>query len=171
MYSFEYYDEANVREIGIAFDVDKKHDSLSWIRDAQWTYYPADHIGRVEGTARAFRNGKIIADNPFVTPDRPWYLDATPEGTNDFRGTKRNIYSYSLKSRIGTGLLIKAEGDQHARVYMDENYIRLQIADYSNMGDQIFRWWDEGRKLKKGDFLTGKLNLIIFNYMQGKILQ
>ena len=160
-YSFEYQMEVDVREIGIAFDINKNHDRLSWIRNAQWTYYPVDHIGRAEGSALAFRDNKHIADNPFVEPDWPWFLDATPEGTNDFRSTKRNISSFSLNSKQGTGLSIIAHGNQHARAYVAKNRIRLQVADYSNMGDQIFRWWDEGKKLTKGDRLNGIVSMVM----------
>ena len=161
VYSFEYQEETDVREIGIAFDIDKKHDHLSWVRDARWTCYPADHIGRAKGSARAFRDNHKIADNPFVEPEWAWSLDATPEGTNDFRSTKRNIFSFSLNSEHGAGLGVLAKGNQHARAYVDKNLIRLQVADYSNMGDQIFRWWDEGKRLKRGEFLNGKVKLVI----------
>jgi beta-galactosidase len=94
-----------------------------------------------------------------MEPDWAWSLDATPEGTNDFRSTKRNISTFSLNSKQGTGLSILAKGNQHARAYVDKDWIRLQVADYSNMGDQIFRWWDEGKNLVKGDILSGKVKI------------
>ena len=42
-----------VREIGLDFELPLSFDKLSWDRNAEYSYYPADHIGRPLGEAVA----------------------------------------------------------------------------------------------------------------------
>ena len=58
-------------------------------------------------------------------------------------------------------MCIRSDGDQHARAYVDKDQIKVLIKDYSNMGDQIFRWWEEGKKLSEGDKIIGKVKLAL----------
>ena len=106
------------REVGITYQLTQDIDHLTWQRQAQWSAYPDDHIGRGRGTAAKTRPGP--ADTYRVAPSWPWsqdqrdyYLFGSSSGlhwTNDFRSTKANIYSGA--ATIGSaGAGARAESD------------------------------------------------------------
>ena len=52
-YRLEMLKAVNPRQWGVVFTLPRTFDTLTWARDAQWSWYPDDHIGRPTGTARA----------------------------------------------------------------------------------------------------------------------
>lgn len=122
------------RQMGIVFDLPKSFDTLSWHRKALWSVYPEDHIGRAEGQAKAFRDGDWPIIKPHTEPPWPWSLDGNGLGTNDFRSTKRNIIRACLKDTNGYGVLVRSDGRQSTRCYVDGERIRLLVAGHSTGG-------------------------------------
>jgi hypothetical protein len=160
--SFEYTgEELNAREIGLRFSVPKECDVLEWDRRAEWGVYPADHIGRPRGTAQAFfpRN-----DNA-VPPKGPWSEDPSPMGSNDFRGTKRNIHWAAIHYLAGPGVIVESNGRQHVRAFVETDRISIHVNDW--FGGTNVGWWEwihnygQGKAVRKGDRLTAEAHLRI----------
>jgi hypothetical protein len=49
--------QCDPRQIGVVFRLPRECDTLTWHRNAKWSAYPDDHIGRAQGTATAFVKG------------------------------------------------------------------------------------------------------------------
>jgi len=161
-YRFTLNGNVNPRQMGIVFDLPKICDNLAWKRNAQWTVYPEDHIGRVEGQAKVFRDAKWPTIKPHTKPPWPWPLDSNALGTNDFRSTKRNIIWASLKDTNGYGILVRSAGTQSTRSFVDGGRIRLVVAGYSTGGADLFfasHLANERRPLKKGGVLEDTVHL------------
>lgn len=153
--------ERKAREIGLSFSVPRQCDILSWVRNADWSVYPDDHIGRPIGTATAFAK-----HDESVPPKWPWSQDNSPMGSNDFRSTKRNIQFASISYASGIGASIWSNGNQNLRAMVDTDRIVINVSDWfggTNVG------WGEwttnygpGKTIHPGDKLesTIQLNLV-----------
>jgi hypothetical protein len=162
-YEFTSTGKLNPRQLGIVFDVADVCDTLTWNRNAIWTTYPDDHIGRPAGSAKAFVGTEISASaGPRIAPDWPWSHDCNKMGTNDFRGTKQNIYWASLTASDESGLLIRSDGTQSTRAWVENDRIRLLVADYINAGaERFFRSHAavEDKPLNTADIIKGRTKL------------
>ena len=162
-YSFEYKTDVSPREIGIVFDVAKDFDTLTWKRKGVWTSYPDSHIGRNQGQAKAFRGDDWPEIKKHTAPPWPWALDSTPQGTNDFRSSKRNIIWAKLHDQKGVGLKVESDGRQTTRSYVDTDSIRLLVAYYSNDSTEPYcRYRPPGVlqiKLSTGSVVTDSVKL------------
>ena len=155
-------DPPRYRQMGIVFDLPKSFDTLSWQRNALWTVYPEDHIGRPTGQAGAFRDAKWPTIKPHTKPPWPWYLDSNALGTNDFRSTKRNIIWASLKNNDGYGIFIRSNNKQSTRSYLEGDRIRLLVASHSTGGRDGLSFGhlaNEQKTLEKGSVLQGTVLL------------
>ena len=131
-----------VRQIGMVFYVPRQFDTLSWKRKAQWSVYPADHIGRAEGEARAMpdpslagKEGRWMETAYREKPTWPWQADVNELGTRDFRATRRAIWRASLQSPSGDALTIFSDGSHHhTRAFLDGDRIGLLVAWFSGPG-------------------------------------
>jgi hypothetical protein len=109
---------AGYSAVGISYQLTQDIDTLSWQRDAQWSAYPADHIGRGDGVATKTRPGPT--DTYRVAPPWPWSedmryyyyfgMDSALHWTNDFRSTKENIY-FGAATIAANGPGLRAESD------------------------------------------------------------
>ena len=162
-YRFTMKHNVNPRQVGLVFDVPRSWNTISWQRNAPYTVYPADHIGRPAGTARAFgKKDRYEAVNLREQPTWPWSEDATEGGTQDFRSTKENIFWYQLADAGGHGVKVLSNGKQHVRAWVDGDKVRLLVADYSNAGAEgFFRMQAsaEDRPLKAGAEISGTVRL------------
>jgi hypothetical protein len=162
-YDFVCLEEINPRQVGVVFDVPKACDTLAWVRDGQWTFYPAHHIGRRVGRTRAFEGVHLCGPaGPRVRPHWPWLKDGNELGSNDFRSTKESIRHASLTAPGGHGVKILSDGSQHARAWMEGEKVRLLVADYTNPGaERFFRVHAQplDRPLKRGDQIAGRVML------------
>jgi hypothetical protein len=164
-YSFTCDRDVNPRQVGVVFDLPRSFDTLTWKRKGLWSFYPADHIGRTRGTARAFPPNVDICSQvgPKREPSWPWKDDTTQNGSNDFRSTKANILSACLRAGDGAGAVeVVSDGTQHVRAWVDGAQVRLLVANYSNAGAEKFfaRHASVGyAPLKKGDKVEGKVRL------------
>jgi hypothetical protein len=168
-YDFTVTQAVDPRQIGLVFDVPRAWDALMWERNAQWSGYPDDHIGRPHGLAMAFYpdGAKVGQAGPRTAPTWPWSHDANDLGSNDFRATRFNV---SLAMLLGPSHGGMAEGlgmqcadaHQHVRCWVDGDRIRMLVADYANEGAAPF--FNEHtiphRKLATGDHVTGTVTLM-----------
>jgi hypothetical protein len=103
--------------VGIAYLLPNSVSTLAWDRQALWSVYPDNHIGRPKGVAP--RTATHAARLRYrEEPSWPWQLDMSDpflfgkdssplSATNDFRSLKQNVWSASC---------ILADGKTRARV-------------------------------------------------------
>jgi hypothetical protein len=151
-------DKLLVREAGLVLSTPKDCDCLRWQRQAEWSVYPQDHIGRPLGETRAF------ADHSDQLPPRwPWSEDNSPMGCNNFRSTKRHIRWASLSYPHGPGIWAESDGTQHVRAEVESDRIAFHINDW--FGGTHVGWWEwisnygEGKTLNPGDTIKSTLRL------------
>lgn len=158
-YEFKYNGpDVWVREIGLDFELPLSFDKLNWDRNAEFSYYPDDHIGRPIGEAVAH---PAVAQTAPPT-NRPYSLDDHVWGSNDFRSTKRHIYNASLTDKDGLGVQVFSDGSQHVRATVCVHAINFKVLDfYGGTGYTYHGGWHfgPGRLVKSGEVLKGTVHL------------
>jgi beta-galactosidase len=153
-------DKLLVREAGLVVSTPRECDCLRWQRQAEWSVYPQDHIGRPLGETRAF-----ATHSDQLPPRWPWSADNSPMGCNDFRSTKRHIRWASLSYPRGPGIWVESDGTQHVRAEVQSDRIACHINDW--FGGTHVGWWEwisnygEGKTINPGDTIksTARLRL------------
>ena len=149
--------QVGVREIGLLWQFPTDCRELQWRRLGQWTEYPPDHIGCLEG--RTPSPGYI--NSGLGGGREPWSLDVDKRGFNDFRSTKYNIIEAAVTNRDGTGLRVMSDGRQSVRAtVMPDGKVTLRVNDFANGGGEQFlsgQYARDQRTLKPGDVLTGSV--------------
>jgi hypothetical protein len=150
--------EVAVREVGLRFAVPLWMDTLTWNRHADWSIYPEDHIGRVQGRVRPHSQTPRV-----VPPSNPCSQDDSPMGCDDFRSTKRNIEYASITDLSGSGLFISSNGNQHLRACVETDRIAIHVNDWfggsAAAADEEWSPYGKGRVLKPHEHLQGALLL------------
>jgi hypothetical protein len=160
--------DIHAREIGLRFSVPRGCEELTWSRDAEWSVYPSDHIGRPEGTALAFaRHGES------VPPDWPWSEDNSPMGTNDFRSTKRNIHYAKIGYPDGPAISVAGGGVKSFRASVETDRISAYVSDWfggTNVGwGEWVSNYGTGKLIKTGDVLRSSLTIRIASSPEGRV--
>jgi beta-galactosidase len=153
-----------VRELGLEFDLPLSFGKLEWERQAEYTSYPDDYIGRPRGVALAHP-----AVPQTVPPgDRPFALDDHAWGSNDFRSSKRGVYWASL-SGPGGAVKVVSDGTQTVRCAVTPHEVRLNVLDFYGGSGGPKEWsvvgfqYGAGRLIKKGETVKGTVRLKIKN--------
>jgi beta-galactosidase len=159
--SFKYSGEKLlVREMGLAFSVPRDCDLLRWERQAEWSVYPDDHIGRPLGEARAF-----VAHPEQLPPSWSWAADNSPMGCNDFRSTKRHVYSASIGYPNGPGVWVESDGSQHVRAMVESDRVSIHVNDwYGGTHTGLWEWtsnYGEGKAVLPGQTIDSTVRLRI----------
>lgn len=135
-----------IRQIGIGFNLPKTFTTLNWKRKGLWSAYPADHIGRNQGSAQAFypetESDYLIKRN---IPRHGFNRDGNAFGSNDFRSTKANLIEGCLIAKKGDTIHIESNGKQHLRAWVLPNSIAFLIAQYSDSGNEFYLNYDANR--------------------------
>lgn len=127
------------RQVGMVYYLSRDFDTLAWKRRAPWSVYPADHIGRPIGIASAKPSDAAHIFHLTAAPAGPWSQDSTTLGSADFRSSKVNILDASLSDqRYDLGLVVKSNGSQTARAFVDGNRIGWLIAGINAGGSESF---------------------------------
>lgn len=156
-----------VREIGLEFELPLDFDKLSWDRNAEYSYYPDDHIGRPQGEAVAHP----AVPQTIPAGDRPFGLDDHVLGCNDFRSTKRHIYTARLTNKAGQGVEVFSDGSQHVRAALGMYDVSLKVLDYYGGAGWTARgcWhYGPGRLIKTGEVLKGTVRLKLLGNVAGR---
>jgi len=159
-YRFSANVKANPRQWGMVFFAPKSFGTLAWQRAAQWSFYPADHLGRATGSAIAHL---ATGNQPYAThpPKLTWPQDATVLGGNDFSSTKVAIHAASLAGRSGR-LRVISDGHQSVRAFLAGDHAGLLVTGFhTGGGDGFFATHlaAERRPLKPGAPLADTIQL------------
>lgn len=92
-------ENADIQELGWAFEMPGAFDHFSWKREAPWSYYPSTYIGRSEGTA--LPDSAKVNNTKLARPD-----------AFDFNSTKYDCDWASLTDARGHGLRVEFTADQ-----------------------------------------------------------
>jgi len=164
-YRLEILAEVNPRQWGLVFTLPREFDTLRWAREAGWSWYPDDHIGRPAGSARADPVARRTVEEPRVPMSTPWSRDGNALGTNDFRSTKARVREASLSASDGrTWQLVSADASQSVRAWVDGDRVRVLVAGFNTGGyDQFFatHYGAERRPLKKGDVIAASFRIVM----------
>lgn len=163
-YIFNSLIDVNPRQWGIVFESPKDFDRTFWRRDGIWTVYPEDHISRPSGEARLFYPGLPSAINPRIEPAWSWSMDFNELGSADFRSTRRNIFLAGLKDADNSQVIVKSDGLQSWRSWLEKDKIRFLIADFVSPGYEMFlgSYYAPYRKpVKAGDTISGSVTIRI----------
>jgi len=159
-YDFASNISENPRQWGMVFFTPKDFETLHWNRKAQWSFYPADDIGRPIGTAIA----RVASNNaPYAThsPGHTWSQDATELGGNDFSSTKVAIHKASLAAG-SVALQVVSDGHQSIRAFIADDQAGLLVTGFhTGGGDGFFgaHFAAERRPLKPGSRLADMIQL------------
>ena len=152
-YRFEWTGHnADVQELGWAFDLPANCDHFSWDRAARWTVYPAYHIGRPTGTA--------TPDSMNVPLTRMDRADAF-----DFNSTKYDCNWASLTTRTGTGLRVEFDPQQrfHCRGGVGNGgngyvlFVNQQVSPPDDISKNVVS--DFYMTLKAGETIEGRFRV------------
>jgi len=164
-YRLDVLADADPRQWGLVFTLPLEFDTLRWVRDAQWSWYPDDHIGRPIGSAHADAVARRVIEEPGKAMTGPWALDANALGTNDFRSTRGHIREASLSARDGRAFqVVSSDASQSVRAWVDGDRIRLLVAGFNTGGNDHFfdtHYAAERRPLKKGATISSSFRLVL----------
>ena len=164
-YRLEVLADVNPRQWGLVFTLPRAFDTLRWTREAQWGWYPDDHIGRPIGTARADPVARRLVEEPRAAMTGPWSQDANALGTNDFRSTKAQIREASLMALDGrTFQVVSLDASQAVRAWVEGDRIRVLVAGFNTGGhDQFFatHYAAERRPLTKGAAIASTFRIVL----------
>ncbi len=149
--------EFHAKEIGMRFSVPRPCEELEWDRVAEYSVYPADHIGRQHGDTLA-----MSPQSPKWPPTWSWSMDNSPLGSNDFRSTKRHINWASLRYPNGPGVCLISDGKQCARAMVDGDRIEMQVSDWYGGSNSRGEWienYGDGKPIKSGDVIESSVHL------------
>lgn len=152
--------ETRPRQYGMLLQLPKQMEIVNWKRKGDFTVYPEYDIARLEGTARLNANKLYEVEAWGETPRGAWKDDANVLGSVDFRSTKTQFLQASLTDGTGNGITVYSNGTQAWRSWLQDGYIQLLIADYSNSGSERFYgtpFTQDRIVLKKDDTVTGKI--------------
>jgi hypothetical protein len=127
---------AEIREAGIYFSFGDMFDSLSWKRDAFWSWYPPGHLSAPEGKVPIYSNNLNVYR---TMPGKAWELDTKSffyDGTDSetvnqilqiAKATKENITEYKLTGKNGGSIVVEGIPGTGCRIGKIENDIGLYI--------------------------------------------
>jgi beta-galactosidase len=147
-----------LRQFGLLFTLPKSFDRLSWERKGLWSIYPENDINRLKGSAKALPRDLKYVEAPLEVPIGEWKDNANKLGTNDFKSTKSNIIWASLKNDNKTEVIVKTDGSQSIRSWIDGEKTWFLIAGLNGPGSCGY-FIGPRPELKKGDHLNGKFLL------------
>ncbi|MFZ1933280.1 MAG: glycoside hydrolase family 2 TIM barrel-domain containing protein [Thermoguttaceae bacterium] len=143
-------------ETGIKFTVPRQCELLEWDRQAEFSVYPPDHIGRPHGKAKP-----VAPHSTNLPPTWAWSADNSLLGTPDFRSTKRHINWATLRyPDSGAGLLFQSNGSQNVRATVDGERIDCFITDWYGGTNAPGEWtesYGSGKLIKNGQLLESKV--------------
>ncbi len=163
-YAFTATTAVKPRQWGVVLTAPATCDTLRWERDAQWTVYPPDHIGRPVGVARANAQHRDAVEQPRLQMTGPWSSDTMDMGSNDFRSTKYHVRQVTLTNAEGGGLEVRSDGSASARAWVDGPTVHLLVAGFHTGGSDGYyagAFGPERRPIAAGKTIQGSFDLAL----------
>jgi hypothetical protein len=145
-----------VREIGIYFELENIPDSLSWIREPYWSFYPTDHLSARQGGVALYTTH---TKHYRTKPEKGWNMDTKSfyyEGIEDeapgkkltykAKATKENIYEYALLKENERILRVHSNKQHSCR--LSKKYERLVLYIDNEMDYVDLSWGNYQRNIK-----------------------
>jgi hypothetical protein len=173
VFNFDYkLDEVRtdkyIQEAGLKFITGNNFIKLAWDRNAYFSAYPENHMGAPSGEV-------LLNDKPNMIyrkrPQHNWEMDSKnfyyfgiePElaYTNIVRGSKENIYFYSLKT-TDSEITLFSDGSITCRFdkIKDENTLIVnEIRDYNNL-----LWGNYSKRIKSEGNIEGEVTFLCKEY-------
>lgn len=157
-----------IREMGIKYVLDNKFDSLSWKRDAYWSYYPKEHLSASNGKVSLYTN----THNQYrKAPVRDWQFDtksffydgssneAKGEITYEAKATKENIKEYSILTKGFGRFTVKGTDKEGCRINKKDGKLELYIDNLFDYPD--LAWGNYHRNILPDKEYSGKVQIEI----------
>lgn len=164
-YKVTLAEDINPRQWGIVFSLPQDFDTIEWDRNAHWSWYPEDQLGRAKGKTKAAPVNRKYVEEPGVEPKNVWKDDSNALGTKDFRATKIDIQKAMLINS-GNGQAVTfmpvaeaADKPQSVRAWVADNRINVLVAGFNTGGADGFfstHYSAERRPLKQGDTIESE---------------
>lgn len=148
-----------IREIGIRFELEDDFDSLSWKRDAYWSYYPSDHLSTRMGTVALYTNNVKYYR---TSPKKKWNLDTKSfyyEGTEHespgdkltywAKSTKEGVLYYTLIRERSKIMSVLSNGHHSCRIAKNDGNLILFINNVIDYVDLSWGNYQRNVKIKK----------------------
>jgi len=157
-----------IREMGVKYILDNKFDSLSWERDAYWSYYPDNYLSAQNGKIALFTNKQNLYRN---APVKDWQFDTKSffyDGTSDeaegemtyvAKATKENIKKYSLLMKRLGSFTVTGTSKVACRINKKGDKIELYIDNLLDYPD--LAWGNYQRNILLDNNYSGKIQTII----------
>lgn len=115
-------DGINIQESGLKFITGNSFEKLAWERNSYFTAYPENDLGSANGevdlTEKPEMNYREKPQHNWKMDSKGFYyfgLDEELPYTNVARSLKENIYTYSLKTSLNSGIEVFSDGTQACR--------------------------------------------------------
>ncbi len=157
--------EKTVQEAGLKFIVGENFEKLTWDREAYFTDYPENHLGRPVGEVdinlKPEMKYREKLQHEWEMDSKGFYYFGLNEKlpyTNMVRALKENIYSYSLKTEISK-IEIKSTGNQACRfdkINGENNLIINNQWDYNSL-----LWGNYMKLIKTEEDISGSVTFTL----------
>ncbi|MFN2128706.1 MAG: hypothetical protein ACK2TU_12685, partial [Anaerolineales bacterium] len=134
-YEIDNVPKEYIREIGVRFEMEDTFDSLLWIRNGYWSFYPPKHLSSETGITSLYTHYVTKYRTP---PEKNWNLesksffyDGIEEVRNNdqltyiARSTKENVVEYSLMKNQQVVLSVPGDGQLSCRIIKKNGNIHL----------------------------------------------
>lgn len=163
-YRYTATKDLDPRQWGLVFESPADFATTFWDRQGLWSHYPDDHISRPVGSAPLFYPAIAAKQDPRTKPEWSWNMDSNELGSNDFRSTRRNVYSAGLKSDAGQSVTLASNGSQHWRSWKQGNAIQFLVAGFASPGAEMFlgsHYAPYRKPIKAGDVIADQVTLVV----------
>ena len=175
-YQVEKIPTEDIRELGIQFELEDVFNTLSWNRNAYWSYYPDDHLSATKGTTALYPEElKMYRTEPVKTwnfDSKSFYYEGTENEkakdllTHIAKSTKENIWQYSLEINRQEVLSVLGMGSISCRISKADNKIHLFA---NNEMDYIdLSWGNYQRNIKLAKNYSNQVILKIGDLADGE---
>ena len=166
-YKIDNLNEDNtIQEAGLKFFTGNSFEKLAWDRNSYFTAYPETHIGRTIGeldlTIKPEMNYREKPQHCWEMDTKDFYyfgLEQEMPFTNVARSLKENIYAYSLKTKLNSGIEVFSNGSQACRFDIIDGKSTLIINDQWDYNSLL--WGNYMKQVKTGKVFEGEVVLVV----------
>jgi hypothetical protein len=163
--------EELIRELGVKYMFENIFDTLSWRRDAYWSFYPEGHLSAPEGKVQLYANNvnryreAPIKDWQFDT--KSFFYNGTDDETPDLltnisRATKENIFEYNLLMGEAGKISVMGSGSESCRIDRHSGNIWLYVSNMIDYPDLSWGNYQRNITLRGTQTLKSRMRISLF---------